>query len=261
MAKKVINESIIRKIVEESIKSYLLESLKTDCGMDEEKKMIDNFDRAEKFMEFNSPDDFYFVQIVKRLKDNPNDDRRQGNYHAGAWYFEKWRIHSAQELEQLKPQIIASCEKNNARAYISLNSRSDKMTDAQIIKVRRMYPRGDARNVNADAIVPAQPKYGPNWKGQRLKFFIDIDSTDTKIWDECKKIIAMCGMKPIDEYTTANGGLHILMPNKEDPNIDYLLHMLHKLDNWVDKGRLAMAHPNFDGRIILYSNVDAKGYK
>ena len=53
MAKKVINESIIRKIVEESIKSYLLESLKTDCGMDEEKKMIDNFDRAEKFMELN----------------------------------------------------------------------------------------------------------------------------------------------------------------------------------------------------------------
>ena len=56
------------------------------------------------------------------------------------------------------------------------------------------------------------------------------------------------------------GGLHIIMPNKEHPNIEYMQHMLHKLDGWRNKGRLATAHPNFDGKIILYSNVDALGY-
>lgn len=255
-----ITEQDIHAIVKRACRQVMLESLVSNASMDEQRNLVDNFDRIEKFMEFNSSDDFYFVQIIKRRKDNPKDDTRKGNYHAGAWYLDKWRVHSAQELEQLKPQIIQACDQNNARAYITINSRSEAATNAQIIKVRSMYPKYDARNINADSIVPGQAKDGKNWKGQRLKFFIDIDSTDQKIWDEARKIIAMCNMKPIDEYVTPNGGLHIIMPNKEDPNIDYLLHLLHKFDKWIDKGRMALAHPNFDGKIILYSNVDSTGY-
>ena len=70
----------------------------------------------------------------------------------------------------------------------------------------------------------------------------------------------MCGMTIMDEYFTPSGGLHLILPDKEHENIEYLEHMLQRFDNWVDKGRLAMVHPNYDGKIILYSNVDTKGY-
>ena len=227
----------------------------------ESRRLIDNFDTAAKVMEFGSDDDFYFVQIIKRFKDNPNDDKRQGNYHGGAWYpYKGFRIKSVDELMSLKPKIIDLCNQSNARAYMTVNSRSDKATDNQIVKVRGIYPPSDARNQYADEIVPAQAKHGRNWQGQRLKFFIDIDTKDKRIWAEVKKILQLCNMDSIGEYETPNGGLHIIMPNKEHPNIEYMQHMLHKIDGWRNKGRLATAHPNFDGKIILYSNVDALGY-
>lgn len=227
----------------------------------EERKLIDNFDKVANLMEFNSDDDFYFVQIIKRFKDNKDDDRSVGNYHAGAWYpFKGWRIHSVDELMQLKSTIINLCDANNARAYITVNNRSAKATDAQIVKIKKMYPKTDARHINADDIVPAQAKHGRNWRGQRPRFFIDVDTDDKKIWDEVRHMIQMCGITPLDEYETSSGGLHIIMPNKEDRNIQYLEHLFHKFDNWRDKGRLSLVHPNYDGKIILYSNVETKGY-
>ena len=74
--------------------------------LSEGQSLIDNFDMAANLMDINSPDDFHFVQIIKRFKDNPNDDRSKGNYHGGAWYLGGYRVHSPQELMQLKPQII-----------------------------------------------------------------------------------------------------------------------------------------------------------
>lgn len=245
-------------------------SLVESALLTEAKVLIDNFDKIAALMEFNSDDDFYYVQIIKRYKDNPNDDRSQGNYHGGAWYpFKGIRVRSAKELLALKPQIIQQCDTNNARAYITVNTRSMKDTDSQIIKVRRKYHKSDPRHIYADDIVAAQPKHGDNWKGVRKRFFIDIDPTPEYTSDsqklqwlfaEVKKIINMCGMTIIDEYFTPSGGLHLILPDKEHENIEYLEHMLQKFDNWVDKGRLSMVHPNYDGKIILYSNVETKGY-
>lgn len=227
----------------------------------EERKLIDNFDKVIKIMNFNSDDDFYFVQIIKRFKDNPKDDKTQGNYHAGAWYpYKGIRVTSGEELLKLKPQIIKMCDDNNARAYITVNSRSVSETDRQIVKVKQMYPSHDARHQNAEDIVAAQAKHGYNWRNTRPRFFIDVDTKDKKIWDEVRYMINMCGITPLDEYETSSGGLHIIMPNKNDKNIAYLERLFQKFDNWQDKGRLSLVHPNYDGKIILYSNVKTKGY-
>ena len=242
------NKKYIRKLIKECVYNILFEN----------RRLVDNFDKVINLMEFNSTDDFYFVQIIKRYKDNPNDDKRKGNYYAGAWYEDSFRIYSAQQLLRLKPEIIKLCDKYNARAYITVNNRSESETNKQIIKVRKMYPKNDARNIHAHEIVPAQAKHGVNWKGQRMKFFVDIDTADRKIWQEVERIAKMCNMDILDKYETPNGGLHIIFPNKEHENIDYFIHMLQKFDNWVNKKRLALAHPNFDGKILLYSNVDAK---
>ena len=36
--------------------------------------------------------------------------------------------------------------------------------------------------------------------------------------------------------------------------------LVDMIDDNVDKGRKATAHANIDGKIILYSNVQTKGY-
>lgn len=244
------NKKILNKLVNECVNQILMER----------HTLVDNFDKVAKIMEFNSPDDFYFVQIIKRYKDNKNSDRTKGNYHAGGWYEDSFRVRSVQELMNLKPKIVDLCNKSNARAYITVNNRSETETNRQVIKVKSLYPKNDARHIHAHEIVPGQAKHGRNWTGQRLKFFVDIDSTDKRIWNEVKKIAKMCNMDILDEYETPNGGLHIIFPNKEHPNIEYFTQMLKKFDNWIDKKLLATAHPNFDGKILLYSNVESNGY-
>ena len=244
----VLNENALREIVKETVIGMLSEA----------QQKIDNFDKVAKMMVFNANgDDFYFVQIIKRFKDNPNDDKSQGNYRAGAWYLKSWRIHSAHELMQLKPEIIQWCEQNNARAYVTVNSRSTKETD-DYIKIMKQKLGPNAQNVE-DRIAGAA-KDGPSWKGQRVRLFLDIDTPDKKIWDEVHYILNMCGIQIIDEYETPSGGLHIILPNKEERNLYYAKKLFAKFDGWKDKGLLATVHPNVDGKIILYSNVVTKGY-
>ena len=235
--------------------------------LNEAQQLVDNFDKVSKIMDFKSSDDFYFVQIMKRFKDNPNDDRSKGNYHGGAWYLNSYRIRSVDELNKLKPEIIKICNDNNARAYITINSRSEQETNDFIKIYRKKYHPTDPRYHHAADIVPAQAKEGPAWKGKRPRLFLDVDvpkdmnGPDGKnIWDEVRYMIKMVGITPIDEYETPSGGLHILLPDKDDNRIYYLRRLFNKFDNWQYKGRLATVHPNVDGKIILYSNVQTKGY-
>ena len=235
--------------------------------LNEAQNLIDNFNIATKMLTFNSTDDFYFVQIMKRFKDNPNDDRSKGNYHAGTWYLKGYRVRTADELQKLKPEIIKICHDNNARAYITVNSRSEKETNDFIKIYKKRYRPTDARHKYADDIIPGQAKDGPSWVGKRPRLIIDIDvPKNTKgpdgqnIWDEVRYMLNMVGIVPLAEYETPSGGLHIVLSDKEDKRLSYLKHLFKKFDNWRDKGRFATVHPNVDAKIILYSNVQTKGY-
>lgn len=244
-------------MVNESVRKILREA----------KSFIDNFDMAARLLDVQDPDDFHYVQIVKRYKDNTSDDKQNGNYHAGAWYLGGYRVHNADELMALKQEIIDKCDQNNARAYITVNKRSDKETDNFIKIYRKKYNPKDPRYIHADEIIPSQAKDGPNWVGQRKRLIVDIDvpqDARTKdgdlIWDEVREMIKMTGIIPLGEYVTPSGGLHIILPDKEDKRFIYLKQLFKKFDDWQDKGRLATVHPNIDARIILYSNVDTAGY-
>ena len=79
---------------------------------------IDNFNKIQSLLSFDSEDDFYFLQIIKRRKDNPDLPRSEKlirNYFIGSG-----------DLEKCKKSIITICEVNNARAYFRLNRRSYK---------------------------------------------------------------------------------------------------------------------------------------
>lgn len=82
---------------------------------------IDNFSHIEKLLTFTSEDDYYFVQIIKRRKDNPSMGK-------GTATIKEYYIDNIDYYNQKKKDIIELCNKYNARATIRLNKRSFKKT-------------------------------------------------------------------------------------------------------------------------------------
>lgn len=252
----IFTESTLKYIIQEQILS-------------EAKMTIDNFDRVANLMDIKSPDDFYFVQITKRWKDNKdktgaNDERTQGklagNYHGGAWYLKSWRVHSPEELMKLKPEIIKICDENNARAYITVNTRSEKETDSFVKIYQSKYPTNDPRNKFASEIVPGQAKSGDNWRNVRPRLILDIDTNDKKVWNEVFRMLEYYGIDILDKYETASGGLHVILPDKNHKGLWAFKREAQKFDKFKDLGRNALVHANEDAKLILYSNVDTRGY-
>lgn len=258
---------MVVKLTKNKLRSIITESVHKILS--EMRRVVDNFSVIESIMDFSSDDDFYFVQIIKRWKDNKDksgasDERDRGKidgvYHGGAWYLKSWRIHSAQELEDLKPEIIKICEENNARAYITVNTRSTKETDSFVKIYRSRYNPSDARYAHADDIVAGQAKSGPNWKDTRVRLFLDIDTPDKKIWSEVSRMLDYYNIKVLGSYETPSGGLHIILANKNNRNLWAFRKECEKFDRYRDLGRQATVHANEDGKLLLYSNVETQGY-
>lgn len=79
--------------------------------------MIDNIDKILPFLQFESEDDFYYLQILQRKKENPqigSNSRVIKNYY----------VTSKEYLLKYYDEIIKLCEVFNARASIRLNKRS-----------------------------------------------------------------------------------------------------------------------------------------
>lgn len=255
--------------------------LKEDNVCYQDKRVVDNFELLKGYMEFNNPDDVYFVQIIKRWKDNkdkPDADawraagRKKGSYHSGGEFLNYYLIHSNSELDSLKSEIIKACSYNNARAYISINSRSQNAVNAYMSKFKsRFTDPNDPRVKNAEAILYGQAKSGPAWKNERFKVLLDIDTTrdatakmpDGKVvnvWDETKKRLNDFNIKVAAEYETPSGGLHLILNNKNNRNCRPFYKGLKDFDGGRDLDRLATVHPSEDIKMVLYSNVDTAGY-
>lgn len=79
--------------------------------------MIDNFNQIKELLTFNSDDEFYFCQILKRKKENPE---LGSNSHVVKTYY----IKSIAELERERGEMICLAEYHTARVCINLNKRS-----------------------------------------------------------------------------------------------------------------------------------------
>lgn len=93
--------------------------------------MIDNFEQVANLLSFNSEDDFYFLQILQRKKDNPEEYLGSNN---SSRLIKAYYIKSKEELFKRKSEIIKLCEVFNARAGINLNKRSYYKTSFNTLK-------------------------------------------------------------------------------------------------------------------------------
>ena len=87
----------------------------------------DNFAQILDLMMFDNPNEFYFIQIIQRKKEVEGLGR--SNRLIKSYY-----IYSKEKLEQYKTEIITLCRTLNARAYIHLNKKNDKVVALDCIK-------------------------------------------------------------------------------------------------------------------------------
>jgi hypothetical protein len=81
--------------------------------------MIDNLELLKPFLTFDTEDDFYYLQILQRKKDNPDITK---NTKVIQNYF----IRNMEYLESHYKEIKLLCDVFNARASLRLNKRSFK---------------------------------------------------------------------------------------------------------------------------------------
>lgn len=130
--------------------------------------MVNNFELIKSLLRFDSPEDFYFIQILQRKKDNPGLEKH-------VRVISDLYIYSVDELEKKAEYIIELCQTKNARAYIRLNRRNSKTIALQMIKkVTDLVIQG-----NYKAIKSAYPSIVGEFHSDPDKtWIIDIDFKD-----------------------------------------------------------------------------------
>lgn len=81
--------------------------------------MIDNFNQVSNLLSFENSDQFYFAQVIKRKKENPE-------LGSNSKVVKTYYIKSAQELLENKGEMLLLSDYHNARTYINLNKRGLK---------------------------------------------------------------------------------------------------------------------------------------
>lgn len=134
--------------------------------------MINNFEQIAGLLNFESDDDFYFIEILKRKKDNNEMTKSEK-------MIDVYEINSIAELENHKPFIIDKCKSNNARAYIHLNKRSRKKIALEML--RELASRVADNNYKVNNLYHST--MGKYHSDKQKTWIIDLDGEQVNLKD------------------------------------------------------------------------------
>ena len=142
--------------------------------------MINNILAIKSLLHFQSEDDFYHLQILKRKKEHP--ELGSNSYVVKTYY-----IRSVEYLEKKFPEIVSLCEFHDARAYINLNVRSFERTAFQTLKkVTDQIMNKDFKSVRK-AYESVCGEFGA---GRDKRWIVDIDHGPHTTVEYVDKLIA-----------------------------------------------------------------------
>lgn len=135
--------------------------------------MKNNLDKILPLLKFDSDDDFYYLQILQRKKDNPHigsNSRVIKNYY----------IKSEQYLLDRFEEIKALCDATNARASIRLNKRSfEKVAFKNLVNISNTMMSRDYKFLKSSY----DRACGVGHNSKEKSWLIDIDENEV-IWQE-----------------------------------------------------------------------------
>lgn len=179
--------------------------------------MLNNFD---KFPYERADGEFYFFQIIKRKKDNPDISGLHWNNHARC--IKEYSVYSLWELEKRKQEMIDIATTTNSRIYMHPSRRHKD-------NVQKLMCLLMAENIYCN-------KHSLSWlyrhacgisKGTNKLYVVDVDG-DKKDLDKCLDIVKQCRpfREPFTIIKTKNGYHIIAYPfdviefKKHFPHID-----------------------------------------
>ena len=184
--------------------------------------MTNNFDLIYNLLEFKGKNDFYFIQLIRRPKENPGLKEGKGNQTRCV---KSYYIKSKEHLLKVKDEIIELCNIFNARAYIKINYCDERKIGLQMLRQLTEYVLYDDFSGVKRLYDSCCGKYGGDDK-ERKYWIIDVDfdeesgkceNSTSKQVGKCENIIEVIENKcePFDKnkvITTipTKNGLHIL---------------------------------------------------
>lgn len=173
-------------------------------------KEIDNFSVIRKILRFPTEDSFYFLQVLKRRKDNP--DLEKDMIHLADFY-----IYSLEDYDRLMDRVINLCQSENARAYLRLNVRDSKKTAMMTLKKIVDYISTE----NYKAVKKAYASCTGEYHSDPDKtWIVDIDNVSIDFFNHSEKQIRIrqmitdlqieAGKEPMMHLIPTRSGVHII---------------------------------------------------
>lgn len=167
--------------------------------------MVNNFEQIKHYLTFTYSEDFYFIQVIRRKKDNPDMTKSEKVIRD---YF----YSSGDDYEKMMKSIIEVCDNNNARAYIHLNNRNyKKVAHKMNIQLGKILESGNHRSIKKLFRSACGTYSSDTFK----KWLVDVDVKDLLVLSMIKHdIVEKCAHphnkpKIIDTIETKNG-FHII---------------------------------------------------
>ena len=205
---------------------------------------MNNFEQIEGILNFENGNDFYFLNILKRRKDNPDMVK-------DVKVIKSFYINSLQELQDIKDRIISICDEENARAYIRLNRRNHRHISVEILKHFVSLIKNDPNtyDVSLKSVIDITQLISEN-KFDDIKHY--IKSLDYKRYD------SICGSSPCDKDKTwivdidyVEGELGSKGVKTEPWDIDEINELLIKLQSETKKEPLMLKIPTKNGYHLI----------
>lgn len=195
--------------------------------------MVNNFEYIKNKLHFLNEKSFYFIQILKRKKENPE-------LKSYSRPIESFYIFSKEQFERMMPHIIEKCEMNRARAYIKMNCLdAESVMLGQIAELTRIIRDNDWRNMPA-SLNSACGQCGKQNGNEKL-YLVDLDDEYSDKVDEIEDYLD--SLEPINSYSK----IKMRVPTK---------HGTHLLVTGFNKQAFCQKYPNIDihddGITLLY---------
>lgn len=202
-----------------------------------------NYKYLSDLLEFKGEGDFYFIQILKRRKENPEMD-------LGVMRIKSYCIYSFKELEDLAPRIKEYCDRDNARAYLRLNKQN--ATDVTLRCIEQL-----SKNLRE-----GNPKKGRKvWDsvsgqgGKRNYWVIDVDKEHLEFNPDIIMEIEEMLTLHFSNVRKAEDFEFITNPTKTGVHIitkPFDVRQLYDINKQFQDAHLPIIDINKDGNTLLY---------
>lgn len=133
---------------------------------------IDNYQEVKKYLNFDNEDHFYYLQIISRKKENPEQDK-------SVKVIKDYYINTMRYYDLIEEQVKMLCRNFNARSYLRLNRRSWKKVGFNMMrKLASILESGDHQAVKT--LLSKSCGTTSDEVSESKVWIVDIDDVDPK---------------------------------------------------------------------------------